>query len=282
MRDDDCLLDICARLLQEPQRLLEAGRVPVEGKISIPVHSHDDILQMDLAVGCGGHWTIAGDRVTPRAATATAFYPRVPHGYAITAVKPGAEICNFKLRVDASWPAVKQQVFPALLQPVPVHAPLHEALRRTARLFTIKDRRPPLLMAALVEVLCLWPRGDGKTARSNATLDGHANGAQLEPALKLIDERLNDPPGLKELAAAAHLSSRHFVRRFQNTLGCSPFDYATARRLDRARQLLSQGRTSVTQAAEALGFPSIHTFSRWFKRETGRAPQDFRERPDLF
>ncbi|HYF50107.1 MAG TPA: AraC family transcriptional regulator [Planctomycetota bacterium] len=265
--------------MREPARLLTAEIVPVQKGVAIPAHSHDDILQMDLAVGCAGYWTNDGKKVQPSLATAMAFYPGASHGYAIKAGSENAEICNFKLRIQRSWPAVKQRIFPPVLQNVSVHAPLHTALRRMARLNASKQQRSPLLMAALVEVLCLWPR-EGETSgapRASGEVD-----PRLQPAVMLVDENLNDPPGIKELSSAAHLSPRHFVRAFQAQFGCTPHEYATQRRLERARQILLQGRTTITQAAEQLGFPSIHTFSRWFRRETGLSPQQFRQKPDRF
>jgi len=238
------------------------------------------VLQMDLTLGCDGHWSLNGKNVTPSRATATVFYPGIAHGYSITAASDAAEICNFKMRIELTWPAVKQRIFPALLHNVPVPAPLQHALHRIARLNVNTQHRPPLLMAALVEVLCLWPREPGQKILSLGAR--HEIDARLQPALKLLEARPRDPPAIRELAAAAHLSPRHFVRAFQSQLGCTPHEFATARRLERARQLLLQGRISVTQAAEELCFPSIHTFSRWFRRETGLSPQQFRQKPDRF
>ncbi|MBA3847504.1 MAG: helix-turn-helix transcriptional regulator, partial [Planctomycetes bacterium] len=90
------------------------------------------------------------------------------------------------------------------------------------------------------------------------------------------------PPGLSELALHVGVSPRHLARRFAALTGVSPRAWADARRVARARELLTQGRLNVTAAAEALGFASIHAFSRWFHRRVGRSPSAFRERPSGF
>jgi AraC family transcriptional regulator len=71
------------------------------------------------------------------------------------------------------------------------------------------------------------------------------------------------------------------ARRFRAACGCTPYAFVTAKRLARAKELLLQGRLNVSEVAEALGFPNIHTFSRWFRREAGIPPRVFRQRPTV-
>jgi AraC-like DNA-binding protein len=62
-------------------------------------------------------------------------------------------------------------------------------------------------------------------------------------------------------------------------MGCTPHDYVTGQRVARAKEMLASGEMNVTEVADALGFPSIHGFSRWFLRETKVNPSEFRDRP---
>ncbi len=280
---DLALLDLCARIAKEPARIIEPSCVAIGRGIGIPEHRHPDWLQLDLAIGCGGRWTIAGAPVTAGATTALVFYPGVDHGYELTPMRSDGVVFNFKLRVGAQWPAVRAGIFPVVSRGLAGEDPLARALRRMARLGAVAGSTSPLLVATVIEALCLWPRGgSGRDASiTDAAGDADADG-RVHEAMAIIDERLDQPPSVPELARRVRLSSRHLSRRFEALCGCSPHAYITARRLARARELLAQGRMNVTQAAEALGFPSIHTFSRWFRRESGQTPAAFRAHPSGF
>ncbi len=62
-------------------------------------------------------------------------------------------------------------------------------------------------------------------------------------------------PKLQQLAQMAHLSAYHFHRLFKRVTGLTPKRYASAKRAERVRQQLEQGRP-VTQAIFAAGFNS--------------------------
>jgi len=278
---DRALLDLCARLVREPTRVIEPNRQAVVGLgISIAEHRHRDLLQMDIALRCAGAWMVAGEKVAPVGTTTLVCYPGTEHGYALTPGRADSEVLNVKLRVAASWPAIRQRIFPVVTRRLTGEEPLVLAFRRLARLGAVAGSTSPLLVAALIDVLCLWPR---ETDMSAGSTGKRACGDQrVDDAIAIIDEHLDQPPSLSELARRTGLSPRHLVRRFAALCGCSPHEYITARRLGRARELLAQGSMNVTQASAALGFPSIHTFSRWFRRETGLTPAQYREHPSGF
>ena len=249
----------------------------------LPEHSHSSIMQFDLACGCAGCWIVKGRRVTPQRVTAAVFYPRVPHGYEITAARPDAELYSFKLPVAPSWPAVRARSFPALVPNVAGEEPLVHAFRRLARLasFGHSPSPSPLTAATLCEILCCWPANSEAKPEPSRRISGAADDERLELAAGLIERHTSRPPSLAELADAAHLSERHLVRRFLAVYGCSPHDYTTRRRVERSAELLVQPAMTVTAIAEALGFPTIHAFSRWFRRETGATPMAYRKKPGI-
>jgi len=52
-------------------------------------------------------------------------------------------------------------------------------------------------------------------------------------------------------------------------------DYVIDVRLDRAAELLKEGRLTVSQIADRTGFASVHYFSRLFHRRRGVTPTDY-------
>ncbi|MCZ7644757.1 MAG: AraC family transcriptional regulator [Planctomycetota bacterium] len=275
MRSADLLLtDLCAKLFASREPIHTAAQIPLRGALDLKPHRHAGLLQLDLALGAEGHWLSNGKPVEARGVTAAVFYPGQAHGYALRAPRGGV-LFSVKVRVAPRWVALRRRIFPPAVPKLAGTGPLEQALRRLCRLPAAAGPAGPLRAAALCEALCLWPHSAGPAApRAPAPSD-----PRLETALNLLDARLSDPPGLDELAAAAHLSPRHLSRLFRETCGCTPHAHQSARRLQRAQGLLAQGALNVTEVAEALGFSSVHAFSRWFAKRAGRAPGAFRRQP---
>lgn len=99
----------------------------------------------------------------------------------------------------------------------------------------------------------------------------------MEAARRRLLQSLDQPLSIDDLAQAAGFSRNHFARLFRQHFGQAPGQYHTAMRILRARQLLSTTDYSITRVAEELGFDSIHSFSRAFKRETGLSPLFYRQ-----
>jgi AraC family transcriptional regulator len=107
---------------------------------------------------------------------------------------------------------------------------------------------------------------------------GGLSSRRLKLVLEYIEDTLGQPIRLRELAAIAGVSARHFERAFRQSTGSSPHAYVMDRRLHRARDLLiSQLELPIEQIALRLGFSSSSHFSSAFRRETGLTPTDFRK-----
>lgn len=108
---------------------------------------------------------------------------------------------------------------------------------------------------------------------------GRARGA-TDTALEEIAQAIRQDPGrdwsVAEMAARVSLSRAQFTRRFVAQLGTSPAQYLVQARVDRAHQLLTETRLSVTQVAAALGYTDVPYFSRQYKQRTGATPSDAR------
>lgn len=82
-------------------------------------------------------------------------------------------------------------------------------------------------------------------------------------------------PELGELAAQAGLSPWHFHRVFKAVTGLTPRSYATARRAEKVREQLLQGK-SVTETLYASGFNSSGRFYEAANGMLGMSPTAFR------
>ena len=99
---------------------------------------------------------------------------------------------------------------------------------------------------------------------------------QQRRIVEFIEEHLADDFPLSALANLAQLSTYHFARAFKHSFGTPPHRYHTNRRIERARVLLANPRTSVTDVALEVGFSGASAFAATFRRTTGQTPTDYR------
>ena len=83
------------------------------------------------------------------------------------------------------------------------------------------------------------------------------------------------PWTVQELAARAGMSRSIFAERFHERVGETPIAYLTRWRMTLAGEKLIQGRDSLVQIAESLGYESEHAFSTAFKRVMGSSPRRY-------
>jgi len=94
--------------------------------------------------------------------------------------------------------------------------------------------------------------------------------------MDFMEAHLTEDISLNGLAGLVRLSPYHFLRSFKRTFGEPPHRYWTGRRIERAKTLLANPRTSITEIAFDVGFSATSAFSATFRRITGQTPTDYR------
>jgi transcriptional regulator GlxA family with amidase domain len=80
------------------------------------------------------------------------------------------------------------------------------------------------------------------------------------------------------LSLHAHLSTRHFNRRFKSTFGMTPARFVERLRLDEARKRMLNDAEGLDQVAHSVGYASEDAFRRSFERRFGVNPSRYRAR----
>ncbi len=107
---------------------------------------------------------------------------------------------------------------------------------------------------------------------------GGLSSRRLRLVLDYIEDTLGQPVKLRDLAALAGISARHFERAFRQSTGFPPHAYVMERRLDMARDLLiKQPELPIEEISLRVGFSSTSHFSSAFRRRTGFTPTNFRK-----
>jgi AraC-like DNA-binding protein len=105
-----------------------------------------------------------------------------------------------------------------------------------------------------------------------------SNQGQIEAvvtAKKYLDTHFQETIDLDRLARISGTSKYHLLRLFKHYFGITPRQYLINKRIEAAKNLLRKG-TSVADTCYAIGFESVHSFSRLFKAKTGMPPSAYK------
>jgi len=97
-------------------------------------------------------------------------------------------------------------------------------------------------------------------------------------AIQYIEDHLQEPITVADLASAAGYSLYHFIRTFNRTVLHTPYDYLMRRRLAEAAHALLVSERRVIDIAFDFQFNNHETFTRAFGRVFGMPPSYWRER----
>jgi len=121
------------------------------------------------------------------------------------------------------------------------------------------------------------PGGDPQPMVSTGRL-GRAE-PRLTALIRLMEQTLEAPLGIAELARRAGLSTRALQKLFRRHLGASPSAYYGNLRLAAARRMLALSGRPVLEAAAQSGFASSSAFARAFRRRYGVNPRSIKSHP---
>ncbi|MEV0760905.1 helix-turn-helix domain-containing protein [Nocardia sp. NPDC050435] len=100
----------------------------------------------------------------------------------------------------------------------------------------------------------------------------------LRSTLQWIDENLEHPHTIEDLAARSMMSTRTFARRFAAETGTTPVKWLTNQRVLYAKHLLEETDHSLEYIATRSGFGSGALLRHHFQRLVGIAPTEYRRR----
>jgi AraC-like DNA-binding protein len=131
------------------------------------------------------------------------------------------------------------------------------------------------------------------TAILIAELDGQREAAATSPrpsrrwalspwqkrrVLEHIDQSLDGPIKIDDLAGIARLSTSYFARAFRADFGRSPHGYIIDQRIRRAQELMLTTDKSLAAIAVACGLSDHAHLTRLFRRAVGETPARWRRR----
>jgi AraC-like DNA-binding protein len=98
--------------------------------------------------------------------------------------------------------------------------------------------------------------------------------ARVYAARDILRLRLEHPPSSLELARQVGLSDRTLRRGFQELFGTTMFGYLTQQRMLQAEQWLRDGKLTVAEVANRVGYAHLGCFATAFKHQFGISPRE--------
>lgn len=137
-------------------------------------------------------------------------------------------------------------------------------------------RDPDPVLAALARAVCRSLPG---TRRAEPPRPGDAwmHPAALRRVVEVVEERLQDALRVEALAAVSGLGPSAFLRAFRGTLGETPGEYVTERRVARAEAMLKSTDLPVAWIGAVCGFGTPAHFSTTFRSRRGVQPATLRQ-----
>ena len=96
---------------------------------------------------------------------------------------------------------------------------------------------------------------------------------------KIVEEMRAHPEAcypVGDLARRSGLSETSFALRFKAATGLPPHAFLLACRMERAKAIMKDGKSSMFAIASSLGFPSAQHFATQFRKFTGLSPRAWR------
>ena len=167
-------------------------------------------------------------------------------------------------------------------RPLVVHLTRQELLEfQTSFLHLLneyKDKSPLYkvnMKSLCIKILVICLRNQNKTYlsadRNNSKV--HLN---VQRATEYINRNYDNPQLNNEMVAASiGVTSKYLSQIFHAETGMPIHKYLTQVRIEAAQKLALLGTMNVTEISYAVGYPSIHTFSKVFKKTTGLTPSEF-------
>lgn len=140
----------------------------------------------------------------------------------------------------------------------------------------LMDRLADVLFVQILRAFVALEEQEGRSYESRGGLIQALMDPELSKALTLMHKKPEHPWTVAELAQRVGMSRTAFAVRFKAKAGVGPLEHLTQWRVQKACELLREGRKSLDEVAWRVGYESATAFSKAFKRETGVAPGAFR------
>lgn len=251
----------------------------------IEPHFHDGLLQLLYVTSGGGTASIDGASWHVRPQTLIIVPARHVHELHFTPDIDGPVVTAAQQPLESVAEVAAPDLVPHIRRPlvlcisesarhVDALTPLFDAIERESRVHAsgAMAAGTALLMAVFVQIArisnALPAADDGARSRK---------AAQMERFRALVDKHFREHWPVERYAGELGLTAGHLSRLCREMLGMSSLDLINARLVHEAERELVYSIFGVKQIAGLLGFADDAYFGRFFRKQTGLTPTEFRQ-----
>lgn len=250
----------------------------------IAPHVHDALVQVLYITKSGGEVLMDGERRAMAAPCLVVIPSRVVHGFRFERDVEGPVITAAQRPLETLAAAASPALLATLRRPAVIavpagsrHAealmPLFLAIERESRAGAAGGLAAgmPLLVALIVQIARLGEEGAGEGgARTRKA-------ALIERLRVLVDAHFREHLPVEHYSGKLGMSASQLGRLCREVLGMSTLDLINARLIHEAQRELVYSTLSVKQIAGLLGFDDEAYFGRFFRKNVGHRPTEFRD-----
>lgn len=138
-----------------------------------------------------------------------------------------------------------------------------------------------LLECYLTELLLVLKRSNGddmgRVARTESTRElGQSSIASM--LVSYLEDNVYGALTIKDMCQKFYMGKTRLCQIFSDYVGEGPIEYLHRLKIKEAKRMLREEKLSVSKISDALGYSSIHNFSRSFKKSVGIAPTEYIKR----
>lgn len=262
--------------------LLQIGRLYCKNTTVVDTHIHTDLFE--LTVVTDGAGTVTTNGVLSKVKNGD-IYLSMP--YDIHKIESDGEN---PLKYDFFAFKIKDNIFKEKLDRIneDYHSPdmriFHDERVRRLIANAIAELASPnmysgeLLNAVFRQILIYLIRDFQKSPKKN--YPDNVTGAEIlcYRLMNYIDTHIYTMKNLSELCEATDYSYGYLSALFKKTTSETLYDYYNKKRADTARLLLNENKLTVTEISETLGYSTLYSFSKAFKKQFGLSPKLYRKR----
>lgn len=132
--------------------------------------------------------------------------------------------------------------------------------------FLCNERRIIYLNAIISEILSKFPLSTSPNLNTNI----------ISSVISYCSKHFDEDISLQRISKALYLAPKHISYIFTNKLKCSFRSYINTLRIERAKQLLKNPHSNITDIIFECGYKNQSTFNRVFKNLCGLTPYQYR------
>jgi AraC-like DNA-binding protein len=262
----------------------------IRNHMDLPLHTHD-FVELVLVLDGTAQRLLPEGGFEIAAGNVFVIQPGTPHGYACAR---GLELINvlfeprrlhlsfedlsslsgfrtlFNLEPFSRLP---QRLQSCLLLAPPLRREMTEVAKQLAAELRMREAGYRSMSAALLMRMIVGL----SRAHTHLTAPGPQTRPCIGRAITFIENHLEEPLRIEDLAARAGTCARSLQRHFLRAFGASPVEYVNRLRVKRASELLLETDMNITEVAGAVGIDDGNYFSRLFHRLAGISPSGYRQ-----